>query len=294
MESTTKFDLSFDNLYSITEDYQIENLTNTIEELVRSKNLEELTTLTETIVSFVNENHECSWMLVAIDQFLGKLYNTIEIECEENETEENGEVFSFIQEFNSGYTEIVSEKIEFSPEDEFTVYFNPERNSDEYWRSNKDWLWSKEQGGEEMTFPELIIKEAGLKWTTTDEYTPGFDFENEKDWNTYKHRAITSLWLALREYARTFPDAEDMAICLWTAFDDALEEMEGTGTNFEIVKTIFKKILYVDFDSYNSDDTDDEDLNPYNSYVHDFEKMSQELLDKDIFDLSPYGWGQED
>jgi hypothetical protein len=233
-------------------------------------------------------------MLVAIDQYLGELYNTIECETEENDNEENQEVFSFMQEFNSEYSDIVSEKIEFSPEQEFTIYFNPERNSDEYWRSNKDWLWSKEQGGEEMTFPELIIKEAGLKWTTTDEYTPGFDFENEKDWNTYKHRAITSLWLALREYAGDFPDSEEMATCLWTVFDDALEEMQGTGTNFEIVKTLFKKILYVDFDSYNSDDTDDEDLNPYNSYVHDFEKLAQEILDKDIFDLSPYRWGEED
>jgi hypothetical protein len=70
-------------------------------------------------------------------------------------------------------------------------------------------------------------------------------------------------------------------------------EMQGTGTNFEIVKTIFTKILYVDFDSYNSDDTDDEDLNTFDSYVHDFEKLAQEILDKDIFDLSPYGWGQE-
>ena len=293
MESTTKFDLSFDNLYATTENYQIEKLTDNIEELVRSKNIEELTELTETIVSFVNENHECSWMLVAIDQYLGELYNTIECETEENDTEENQELFSFIQEFNTGYADIVAEKIEFNLEEEFLVYFNPERNSTEFWRSNKDWLWSK-GGGEEMTFPELIIKEAGLKWTTTDEYTPGFDFENEKDWNTYKHRAITSLWLALREYARTFPDAEDMAICLWTTFDDALEEMQGTGTNFEIVKTIFTKILYVDFDSYNSDDTDDEDLNPYNSYVHDFEKLAQEILDKDIFDLSPYSWGEED
>ena len=85
-----------------------------------------------------------------------------------------------------------------------------------------------------------------------------------------------------------------MAICLWTVFDDALEEMQGTGTNFEIVETLFKKILYIDFDSFNSDDTDDEDLNPYNSYVHDFEKMAQIILDKDIFDLSPYRWGEQD
>jgi hypothetical protein len=301
MKSTTKFDLSFDNLYSITEDYQIENLTNAIEELVRTKNLEELVTLTETIVSFVNENHECSWMLVAIDQYLVELYNTLDNEYCENETEENKELYDFISEFITykredglpSYSDIISKNLKFNPEKEFTVYFNPERNSDEYWRSNKDWLWSKEQGGEEMTFPELIIKEAGLKWTTTEEYTPGFDFENEKDWKTYKHRAITSLWLGLRKYADEFPDAEDMAICLWTVFDDALEEMQGTGTNFEIVKTIFTKILYVDFDSYNSDDTDDEDLNTFDSYVHDFEKLAQEILDKDIFDLSPYGWGQE-
>lgn len=293
MESTTKFDLSFDNLYATTENYQIGKLTDNIEELVRSKNIEELTELTETIVSFVNENHECSWMLVAIDQYLGELYNTIECETEENDTEENQELFSFIQEFNTGYADIVAEKIEFNLEEEFLVYFNPERNSTEFWRSNKDWLWSK-GGGEEMTFPELIIKLAGLKWTHTDEYTPGFDFENESDNNKYKHWAITSLWLGIREYASDFPDAEEMAICLWTVFDDALEEMQGTGTNFEIVETLFKKILYIDFDSFNSDDTDDEDLNPYNSYVHDFEKLAQEILDKDIFDLSPYRWGEQD
>lgn len=281
MESTTKFDLSFDNLYATTENFQIEKLTDNIEELVRSKNIEELTELTETIVSFVNENHECSWMLVAIDQYLGELYNTIECETEDNDTEENQELFSFIQEFNTGYADIVADKIEFSPESEFTIYYNSEK-------------WYKEEGDEETTFPELIIKEAGLKWTYTDEYLPGFDFENESDNNKYKHWAITSLWLGLREYSSDFPDAEDMATCLWTVFDDALEEMQGTGTNFEIVETLFKKILYVDFDSFNSDDTDDEDLNPYNSYVHDFEKLAQEILDKDIFDLSPYRWGEED
>ena len=281
MESTTKFDLSFDNLYATTENYQIEKLTDNIEELVRSKNIEELTELTETIVSFVNENHECSWMLVAIDQYLGELYNTIECETEDNDTEENQELFSFIQEFNTGYADIVADKIEFSPESEFTIYYNSEK-------------WYKEEGDEETTFPELIIKESGLKWTYTDEYLPGFDFENESDNNKYKHWAITSLWLGLREYSSDFPDAEDMATCLWTVFDDALEEMQGTGTNFEIVETLFKKILYVDFDSFNSDDTDDEDLNPYNSYVHDFEKLAQEILDKDIFDLSPYRWGEED
>jgi hypothetical protein len=289
MENLTKFDLSFDNLYSTTEDYQIENLTNTIEELVKTKNHEELVKLSETLVDFVNQNYECFWMIVAVDQYLGQLCNTFDNDYCENETEENKQLYDFISEFNTEYFQIVK-KLDFNKLAEFKVYFNPERNSDEYWRSNKDWLWSKEMGSEEMTFPELIIKEAQLKWTTTEEYTPGFDFENQRDWDTYKHRAITSLWLGLREYAREFPEAEDMAICLWTAFDDALEEMEGTGTNFEIIKTIFTKILYVDFDSFNSDDTDDENLNPYMSYVHDFEKLAQELLDRDIFDLAPYGW----
>lgn len=279
MENTSKFDLSFDNLYATTENYQIEKLTDNIKELVRSKSLEELTILTEILVSFVNENHECFWMLVSIDQYLGELYSKIELETEENDTEENQELFSFIGEFKTGYSDIVSDKIEFDPEEEFLVYFNPERNSNEFLRSNKDWLWSK-GGDEEMTFPELIIKESGLEWTQT-----GFDFENESDNNKYKHWAITSLWFGIREYASDFPDAEEMAICLWTVFDDALEEMQGTGINFEIVETLFKKVLYVDFDSFNSDDTDDEYLNPYNSYVHDFEKLSQEILDKDIFDI---------
>jgi hypothetical protein len=34
----TKFDLSFDNLYQTTENYQFEKLTDDIEELVRSRN----------------------------------------------------------------------------------------------------------------------------------------------------------------------------------------------------------------------------------------------------------------
>ena len=226
-------------------------------------------------------------MLVSIDQYLGELYNIIELETDENEDEENKELFSFIGNLKNGYSDIISDKMEFNPEEEFLVYFNPERNSTELWRSNKDWIWSK-GGGEEMTFPELIIKEAGLKWTKTDGQTSGFSFENESDNNKYKHWAITSLWLGIREYASDFPDDEEMAICLWTVFDDALDEMKGTGINFGIVETLFKKILYVDFDSFNSDDNDDEDLNPYDSYAHDFKKLSQEILDKDIFDISSF------
>ena len=291
MEKTiNNFDLSFDNLYNTTEDYQVTDLMYAIEELVRLKNETELVKLSERLVSFVNENHECFWLLVAVDQFLGKLYTQLENESYDNETEENAELFSFIEEFNSKYSEIVSEKIEFNPEEEFTVTFNTDRNTDADWRSNTDWLWSKD-GGEEMTFPELIIQTADLKWSLNEEYSPAFDFEDDRAKNKYKHTAISSLWLGLREYARTFPDAEDMAICLWTVFDDAFEEMSGTGYNWEIVQTLFEKILYINFSDYNTEESDNEDLVAYDPYVHDIEKMSQELLDMDIFDFAPYDWG---
>ena len=137
----------------------------------------------------------------------------------------------------------------------------------------------------------MIIKEADLKWSLDEERGPAFYFNDDKSYNKYRHWALSSLWLALRKYAGDFPDADEMATCLWTVFDDAFEEMEGTGLNFEVVENLFKNILYIDFDSYNSDQSDDENLNPYISYVHDFEKLAQEILDRDIFDLSPYNWG---
>lgn len=280
-----KIDLSHETLYQITETYQVAELAETIENLVRAlvngpEASEELEKITEALTSFVNENHECFWLLVAVDQLLGKLYSDIEAESYENETEENTALFEFIDEFNSRYSEIVGEKITFSPEQEFGITFNCEDNT-----------WSR-NGGEEKTFPEIIIEHAGLKWSLNEEYSPAFDFEDERTLKKYKHSAISSLWLGLRDFARTWPDEEDMATCLFTVFDDALVEMSGTGYNWEIVETLLEKILYISVSEYNTEESDRDDLNAYEPYVYDVEKIAQEILDKDIFDLAPYRWGE--
>lgn len=277
-----KFDLSYNNLYTLTEPCKFLSLKKEIERIVRVRDLEGLTGLSGELVSFVNSKRECFWMLVAVSEWLSYLYNKIE-------SEENEELFSFISDFN--FDELVRDRIDFNPEEEFAIRFNSERRNEEFWRTNRDWLWSN-RGGEEMTFPELIISNAGLEWYIHDDW--GFDFRNEGDVLKYKHWAVSSLWMGLREYCREFPDSEELAICLWTVFDDVMEEMQGSGLNWEVIEMLFGNILNIEMDEWNSDDSDRDDLEPYDNYVHDIKGLSGEVLDRDIFDLSPFRWGVED
>ena len=252
-----------------------------IENLIREKNDSELNSIMDRLIEFVNENRECYWKLVSISQFLYELRNKIECEVEDNLTPQVN--LDFIEQFcNDLFNKLMTE-ISFNPEIEFMTYFNPERKSEEYWRSNTDWLWSNEQGGDEMTFTELIFNRAGLDIND-------IDYDSDK----YVHFGISSLWIALRNYASDFPDAEDMAICLWTVFDNAHEICnDGSGVNWDIIQRIIEDLLYINMDDYNTEESDNLDLEAYDPYVHDFIKISQEILDRDIFDMDPWRWGEE-
>lgn len=252
-----------------------------IENLIREKNDSELNSIMDRLIEFVNENRECYWKLVSISQFLYELRNKIECEVEDNLTPQVN--LDFIEQFcNDLFNKLMTE-ISFNPEIEFMTYFNPERKSEEYWRSNTDWLWSNEQGGDEMTFTELIFNRAGLDIND-------IDYDSDK----YVNFGISSLWIALRNYASDFPEADELAICLWTVFDNAHEICnDGSGVNWDIIQRIIEDLLYINMDDYNTEESDDEDLEAYDPYVHDFIKISQEILDRDIFDMDPWRWGEE-
>lgn len=276
MEKT--LDLSNETLYTPSRAYV---LNPHIETLVRERNEEELNSIANRLIEFVNENHECYWRLVSVSHFLTELRNTIEFELDDDQSLQD--TFDFIDQFDSDFSNKLTTELSFNPEEEFHTYFNPERQSESGWRNNTDWLWSNEQGGDEMTFTELIFNRAGLDINDT-------DYDGDK----YVNWGISSLWIALRNYASDFPDAEDMAICLWTVFDNTHEICnDGSGVNWDIIQILIEDLLYINMDDYNTEESDDEDLEAYDPYVHDFIKISQEILDKDIFDMAPWRWGEE-
>lgn len=256
-------------------------LYNHFETLIREKNDIELNSIVDRIIQFVNENWECYWKLVSISHFLYELRNKIEVEVDDNTNLQD--TLEFIEQFNSDLSNKLTKELSFNPETEFHTYFNPERQSDNFWRNNTDWLWSNEEGGDEMTFTEVIFNRAGLDINDS-------DYDSSK----YINFGISSLWIAMRNYASDFPDAEDMAICLWTVFDNAHDICNnGNGDNWDIIQRIIEDLLLINMDDYNTEESDDEDLEAYDPYVHDFIKISQEILDKDIFDMDPWRWGEE-
>lgn len=276
MEKT--LDLSNETLYTPSRAYV---LNPHIETLVRERNKEELNSIANRLIEFVNENHECYWKLVSVSHFLNELRNTIE--CELDDDQSLQDTFDFIDQYDSDFSNRLITELSFNPEEEFSTYFNPERKSEDYWRSNTDWLWSNKPGDDEMTFTELMFNRAGLDINDT-------DYDSDK----YVNWGISSLWIALRNYASDFPEADELAICLWTVFDNAHEICnDGSGVNWDIIQILIEDLLYINMDDYNTEESDDEDLKAYDPYVHDFIKISQEILDKDIFDMAPWRWGEE-
>jgi hypothetical protein len=86
---------------------------------------------------------------------------------------------------------------------------------------------------------------------------------------------------------RPTPDSEDLANCLWSVLADAAHDIEifKADGNFgqEAVDYMLKYILRMDKEAFNAEENDE--LESFNDYVHDYIKISEEILDKDIFDM---------
>jgi hypothetical protein len=184
-----------------------------------------------------------------------------------------------LEDFYGGFA--ISEKsYDFTPKDEFEATYFPERESDSHWLQPSDFKWSKD-GGDKKLFIEVVLDLAKMSSTNYE--------DTLLNYAKLRNTAICCLWTSLQAYTmmRPTPDSEDLANCLWSVLADAAHDIEifKADGNFgqEAVDYMLKYILRMDKEAFNAEENDE--LESFNDYVHDYIKISEEILDKDIFDM---------
>jgi hypothetical protein len=171
--------------------------------------------------------------------------------------------------------------------DEFGFEFSPERNEGSGgWESTSDYTWTDPKNGTEGSFLQLLFNRIGV---TVE------DINAEKSNNQYiQNIATTFLWFSMVKFVqdkvlRKGHDNEDLAILIWTVIEDPIAdeisdilcgEVYGFESFFSIVAPL---MLGFDMDHYNWEENDQ--MEGYGDYVHDFKAIAQDILKKDIFDI---------
>jgi len=216
-------------------------------------------------VDFINQNHEFYWISYLI------YYKAQDCYYESGNDD--------LEDFYGGFA--ISEKsYDFTPKDEFEATYFPERESDSHWLQPSDFKWSKD-GGDKKLFIEVVLDLAKMSSTNYE--------DTLLNYAKLRNTAICCLWTSLQAYTmmRPTPDSEDLANCLWSVLADAAHDIEifKADGNFgqEAVDYMLKYILRMDKEAFNAEENDE--LESFNDYVHDYIKISEEILDKDIFDM---------
>ena len=171
--------------------------------------------------------------------------------------------------------------------DEFAFEFSPERNeSSGGWESTSDYTWTDPKNGTEGSFLQLLLNRIGV---TVE------DINAEKSNDGYIGDVTTTfLWFSMVKFVQDKVliqgyDNEDLATFIWTVIEDPISdeisdvlcgEVYGNQSFFSIVAPL---MLGFDMDHYNWEENDQ--MEGYGDYVHDFKAIAQDILNKDIFDI---------
>lgn len=187
--------------------------------------------------------------------------------------------------FHLGF-QINDKEFDFHPKASFTLFYNKESTSSNYWESSKDYKWTKNKDDEdEYPFIGLILNETKISLA---------DFSEKNDtYNEFRNAATSYLWFSLQNFtiSRPRPDAEELATLLWSVFDSEAhdyEEFKADGNvGQDALDNILHYVLHIDKEKYNTEENPDDrdDLQNYRDYVHDYVKIAEEILDMDIFDM---------
>lgn len=218
-------------------------------------------------IDFINANNNFYWLSYLI------FYKAQECYYQSGDDD--------LESFFLGF-ELKTSEFDFDPKQKFNLDYYPDRDSDDFWLSPKDFKWSSESS-EKGVFIEVLLSEMGIDINHYE--------DTQLNYAILRNAATSYLWVSLQNYCSEFPDSEDLANCLWSVFSDSAHDIDifKSDGNFcqEAVDNILKYILRMDKDSFNADENpeDRDDLNSFNDYVHDYVKISEEIIDKDIFDL---------
>ena len=158
--------------------------------------------------------------------------------------------------------------------------FNPESQSDSFWESTSDFLWTDPISKECGSFLELLLKRLGIT-----------NFDDSLLDEKLDNLAVTYFWFSISQYLliNDAPvDDEELAKLMWTVFEDPFHSKydgidfcgETPGAN--AIMTIITDLLGFELDYFSSEENDD--MEPYGNYTTDYKAVARAILERDIFD----------
>jgi len=239
-----------------------------VERIFTSRSIEQRDAFVEEFTEFINHHPHYFWLTLSVYYKAQNVYYAANDES--------------LEEFYSGFL-VEDDDLNFKPQERFELYFHNEKDNASQWESPSDYKWSKGKNGKEASFLETVVNDMKYKLS---------DFSEENDhYVECRNAATTYLWISLQKITLGHVNNEELATCLWSVFDiraHELEEFNGdANVGQDAVDNMLAYILRIDKEEFNVDEnpSNRDDLEQYDGYIHDYLKISQEILDMDIFDL---------
>lgn len=237
----------------------IEKLLHKVSYLLLNNKKEEFESFTKKILAFVNNHHECFWILKAILVSIRNIQN-----CAWDWPNSN-----FIDTVVALFEYSLDNKLDFTPELAFETYF----------RDLKWWGVDDEKG---LPFTEFIMRKTQMVWDTD-------NWSNVK----YYNHAISRLFISLQNF--TVPssyggyDPEKTAELFYKVINESYDPIQNSGNGHfgsYVFETVVEYLIGISKNEYNLDVTDRNDLEEYDGWRYDLKKVG-ELCDDDLFDYWP-------
>ena len=241
----------------------IENFLFKVEYILLKYRKDEFEKFCKRITDFVNSNHECFWLL--------QLVHTVIRKCEIWDVSIYEEAYEIFFRFD----------ISFEPSIEFETYFNDsEINS-----SWEDCKWTSNADEEGLYFSEFIMEKTGMEW----------DKESWDDAKFYNH-AISRIWVGIINYSLRFLnegfDEENGAICLHSVVQEYYEPIQDSGNacyGINTFRIIAEYLLEISKNDYDLNETDRDDLEDFNGWQFDLNKVAHNIFNRDLFECEYIG-----
>ena len=241
----------------------IENFLFKVEYILLKYRKDEFEKFCKRITDFVNSNHECFWLL--------QLVHTVIRKCEIWDVSIHEEANEIFFRFD----------ISFEPSIEFETYFNDsEINS-----SWEDCKWTSNADEEGLYFSEFIMEKTGMEW----------DKESWDDAKFYNH-AISRIWVGIINYSLRFLnegfDEENGGICLHSVVQEYYEPIQDSGNacyGINTFRIIAEYLLEISKNDYDLNETDRDDLEEFNGWQFDLNKVAHNIFNRDLFECEYIG-----
>ena len=248
----------------------IEKLLFKVEFLFLKNKKEEVKVFHKKLIDFINANHECYWILGAVSERTLSIYDKFE-----NYSYSGDAIAKSKFEEIATLAKLITYDIDFQPEIEFETYFIDSEISHN-WDAGK---WGTQEDDEGLSFTEFIMSVTDMEWDT----------DSWDDAKFYNH-AISRFWIALQNYSYSNDDEENMAVCLYSVVQEQYEPIQDSGCahyGIDTFRTVIEFMFGMKRNDYDLNETDRDDLEEFNGWQFDLNKVASELCNSDLFDDWP-------